>query len=231
MGRQNRGLSTPLYIEALEDGLIVLGNFTGDTYSYSYDAKTWTSYTNVSVKSLDKGERIYFRGTALQATMLGYIATQGGKAHVGGNAMSLIYNADFANQNSLVGYDWAFVRCFQDNTNIESVDPTLLPATTLSALCYAQMFMGCTSLKAGPILPAPVLTQNCYYQMYTDCTSLNYIKMLATTPYDASTDMENWTSGVSSTSGTFVKHPNNTWIATNSVSGIPSGWTIQTATS
>lgn len=101
-----------------------------------------------------------------------------------------------------------------------------LPATTLAERCYKNMFRGCTNLTTAPELPASTLTQNCYYGMFSGCTNLNYIKaMFTTTP--STTYTENWVSGVSAT-GTFVKNSAAQWDVSGA-SGIPTGWTVETA--
>ena len=106
--------------------------------------------------------------------------------------------------------------------------PTKLLPTTLISGCYRGMFQGCTSLLTAPELPATTLTSSCYNQMFDGCTSLNYIKaMFTTTPSSSYTS--NWVRNVSST-GTFVKNTSATWnVAGNN--GVPSGWTVQTASS
>lgn len=105
--------------------------------------------------------------------------------------------------------------------------PSILPATSLAASCYYSMFYNCSALKTAPILPASTLQNTCYSGMFMGCSSLNYIKMLAT-DVSASGCLDLWVYGVAS-SGTFVKHPNSS--ITTGVYGIPSGWTVQTATS
>jgi hypothetical protein len=100
-----------------------------------------------------------------------------------------------------------------------------LPATTLADNCYAGMFFRCTALTIAPELPAVTLISNCYVTMFSGCTSLNYIKMLAT-DISATNCLVSWVDGVAA-SGTFIKNANTT-IPTGT-SGIPSGWTVQTA--
>ena len=101
-----------------------------------------------------------------------------------------------------------------------------LPATTLARSCYSGMFYGCTSLITAPELPATTLASSCYSVMFSGCTNLNYIKaMFTTTP--SSTYTSDWVRNVAA-SGTFVKNSAATWDVTGS-SGIPTGWTIQTA--
>lgn len=101
-----------------------------------------------------------------------------------------------------------------------------LPATTLTQNCYSSMFQGCTSLVTAPALPATTLAGWCYEGMFSGCTNLNYIKaMFTTTPSTSYT--KNWVNGVAS-SGTFVKNSAATWTTTG-VNGIPTGWTVETA--
>ena len=106
--------------------------------------------------------------------------------------------------------------------------PSLLPAITLQNGCYNGMFCKCSTLTTAPELPATILVNYCYFKMFNGCTSLNYIKaMFKTTPSTTYTNY--WVSGVSPT-GTFVKNSAATWNVTG-VHGVPSGWTVQTASS
>ena len=101
-----------------------------------------------------------------------------------------------------------------------------LPATTLAEYCYDTMFYGCTSLTTAPELPATTLVNYCYNLMFYNCTSLKYIKaMFTTTP--SPTYTTSWVQGVAA-SGTFVKNSAAQWDVTG-VEGVPSGWTVQTA--
>lgn len=101
-----------------------------------------------------------------------------------------------------------------------------LPATTVKYYCYYLMFNGCTALTTAPVLPATTLAEGCYNSMFNGCSRLNYIKaMFTTTP--STTYTQNWVNGVAST-GTFVKNSAAEWDVTG-VNGIPTGWTVQTA--
>ena len=178
--------------------------------------------------------------------------------NVEGNIMSLMYGDDFKGKTSFKtpissGYEaGAFSGLFKNNHNIISVEHLELPATTLAKYCYYNMFQGCTSLTSAPELPATTLAtycyntmfdgctnlttapelpattlaERCYNYIFNGCTKLNYIKaMFTTTPSINYTN--NWVSGVAAT-GTFVKNSTATWNVTG-VNGIPSGWTIETA--
>lgn len=105
-----------------------------------------------------------------------------------------------------------------------------LPATSLVYECYSSMFEGCTSLTTAPDLPATTLVYKCYFRMFWGCSSLNHIKAMFTTTPSASSETKytaGWVSGVAS-SGTFIKNSSATWNVTGT-NGIPSGWTVQTA--
>ena len=118
-------------------------------------------------------------------------------------------------------YEGMFFNCTSLTTAPE------LPATTLASYCYNGMFSFCESLTTAPVLPATTLVDYCYRSMFYGCTNITYIKMLAT-DISAETCLGNWVKNVSTT-GTFVKHP-DAKIPTG-ISGIPNGWTVETATS
>ena len=111
--------------------------------------------------------------------------------------------------------------------------PNILPATTLALYCYSEMFSGCISLTTAPILPATTLEEEgCYQGMFYGCLNLNYIKAMFTTMRQDSESGEyictrGWLRNVAST-GTFVKNSAAQWNVSGA-DGIPTGWTVQTA--
>lgn len=234
---------------ALEDGTF---NFTRNAINYSLDdGQTWTALpTNTSTQTVTAGSKIMFKGNAsITSYGIGTFSSTGNYEAMG-NPYSLRYDDDF--DGVLESGTNEFKNLFSGSTGLISAEhlalpaETLaqgcyatmfygctslttapeLPATTLVVDCYGDMFNGCTSLTAAPALPAATLAANCYYGMFYGCTSLNYVKMLATdvSPIDC---LLRWLSGVSS-SGTFVKHPNAN--LPSGASGIPKGWTVETAT-
>ena len=117
-------------------------------------------------------------------------------------------------------YGYMFSGCTSLTTALE------LHATTLAQECCVSMFARCTSLTTAPELPATTLVSNCYNSMFRNCSRLNYIKaMFTTTPSTSYTS--NWVNGVAST-GTFVKNSTAAWDVTG-VNGVPTGWTVETA--
>ena len=121
-------------------------------------------------------------------------------------------------------YKWMFEYC----TSLNNIPSTLLPATTLADNCYTSMFYGCTALTEAPVLPATTLVLQCYDSMFYGCTRLKYIKAMFTS-IPSINFTNSWVKGVSS-SGTFVKNSAATWDVTG-VNGVPTGWTVQTASS
>ncbi len=116
--------------------------------------------------------------------------------------------------------------------DIAADDPLILSATTLGNKCYKNMFNGCTGLTKAPLLPATSLAagtgnQGSYCQMFQGCSNLAYVKCLATANIGQSKGTQNWLNSVKAT-GTFVKAPTASWATGNG--GIPSGWTVETAT-
>ncbi len=98
-----------------------------------------------------------------------------------------------------------------------------LPATTLAEGCYRSLFNGCTSLTTAPDLLAPTLVSYCYAYLFNACTSLNSVKCTATSGVGLNNSTAEWLWNVSPT-GTFTKKSGVTW--ETGVSGIPSGWTV-----
>jgi len=99
----------------------------------------------------------------------------------------------------------------------------------LDSECYKQMFYNCSLLQRAPILPAISLIYDCYRLMFYNCSSLNYVKAMFTSTPANGGNTHYWLGGVATT-GTFVKNAAATW-TTVGPSGVPSGWTIETASS
>ena len=126
-----------------------------------------------------------------------------------------------ASELAPICYAYMFAECSS------LTDAPALPATTLDTECYQFMFWNCTSLTQAPVLPATTVARQAYQWMFWHCTSLNYIKMMAT-DISATDCLRDWVLGVPS-SGTFVKNSAATWENFYGTSGIPEGWTVQTA--
>lgn len=223
----------------------------GDTWS-----SITTSTTEQSFGTFGIGDKVLFKGTNNVYSEQYEINYFGGTAQVKiyGNIMSLIYGDNFANQTSFPSNtNNNFDSLFSSYSNLIDAEnlvlpattltsecylalfyfcsgltkaPKILPAATLASGCYKGMFEECSNLITAPELPATTLVSDCYISMFRYCSLLNYVKaMFTTTPGNDYT--QNWLQGVSAT-GTFVKNSTASWNVTG-VNGIPTGWTVETA--
>lgn len=161
-------------IEALENGLSVMNNYSALEYCID-GSGTWISLpANTYTTSINAGQKIHFRGndlTPISNTGIGtFTITR--SCNLTGNCNSLLFGDNAAKNYSLAEYSYAFYKLFYNCTNIKSVSETFLPAMALSNYCYGYMFYGCTGLTKSPNLPSQTLVGSCYYQMYYGCTSL-----------------------------------------------------------
>ena len=145
------------------------------------------------------GDKVAFRGNNASyfGNGKGYESRINSTAsvYVYGNVMSLINSSDYSTLTTLTGKD-AFSHLFAvagenpwevvPNTTIKS-HPTkdlVLPATTLTNLCYQNMFSGCQGLTRAPELPATDMPVACYASMFEGCTSLTAAPALPTTTFN-----------------------------------------------
>ena len=189
----------------------------------------WTSigsYNNFSLNSDQIGQFRLLSGETAQ-TETQFFESITDDFSVEGNIMSLCNGDGFLSDDTTIGANKQFANLFNGCTNLISVEHLVMPATTLTQMCYYNMFYGCTSLTTAPELPATTLAMYCYNNMFYDCNSLNYIKCLAT-DISAPGCTGGWVSGVAPT-GTFVKDASmNDW-EIDTAHGIPQGWTVEDA--
>lgn len=128
-------------------------------------------------------------------------------------------------------YNSTFDYCFNLTTG-----PAILPAMELKMFCYNGMFAHCNNLTKAPVLPATSLpndiSDECYSYMFYGCSSLNYIKMMQSDEPQYRSNYERWVDGVAPT-GTLVINANAQWINNSALVEriVPTGWTVQTASS
>ena len=213
----------PLMLRAIEDNSSVTLKKNGtlsNTYQTSTNGTNWTDYTFGNKIRLNKGESVYFRcsnhpTTQTDQKFVQFVMT--GKIEAWHNAYSMI-SSDFSSTKRGVGY-CGMRRLFMGCASLTKA-PLLLNA--LAESCYNSMFCGCTSLTSAPQLPATTLAIYCYDSMFQGCSKLNQVRISATKT--AKYALKNWLEGVPAT-GDFYCDPNATIFPTDSVAGIPSGWT------
>ena len=166
-------LTTPLTFEAKVAG----ASIDFHNYSYTsrmlcyrtYDGTVWSDWAEFgigdSVELAKVGDKVQFMGDNSGMGNCNFLATR--DCYLYGNIMSLITSTDFSTCTTLTE-NGAFSGLFMQNDHIVS-HPTLellLPATTLTAYCYSDMFNS-TSLTSPPKLPATTLAKNCYNSMFS----------------------------------------------------------------
>lgn len=240
-----------LTIEAQEAGTFTINKAVG----YSLNGGAWATSSEGQELSLQTGDRIRFKFTATgyQLNNLFKYNTLSCKAY--GNVLSLTSGDNYESSTSIIASglcnSFDFFSGLTDASNLVFpatslnqdcyrgmfngcinmvTGPKILPATTLATRCYRSMFQGCNKLLRGPDLPATTLVNGCYYNMFGDARILNYVKCLASN-ISATESHTQWMLNVQTASGTFVKNPNistSTW--GSGISGIPSNWTVEDAT-
>ena len=167
-------------VVALEDGLTV--SFT-NPLEYSFDETTWQSLpANTGTPAINKDQYVAFRAKLTPVTYSGIGTFSINKqCDLKGNCMSLLFGDDFSDKVDLTGYSYAFSKLFYNQSNIKSVNPGFLPATTLANSCYQDMFNACKSLTTAPELPAATLASSCYFGMLVSCYSLTIAPELPAT--------------------------------------------------
>ena len=157
------------------------------TISVSTDnGGTWTEKTSSTggtvLAVLNNGDRMLIRGN--NANYGDYdewwynLFTSTGYYDVEGNIMSLIGGDNFTLLTTLDSgstFTALFNTLYNDvfhDSYLQSACNLILPATTLSYGCYADMFIECANLTSTPELPATTLAYACYEDMFDDCASL-----------------------------------------------------------
>ena len=163
-----------LTIEASEDGLTASLSLNTCEYCVGGDGNWKTLSAGTTTESINSGQNLSFRGN-LQPTSSNGIGTFtiNKKCNLKGNCMSMLFGDNATDNYSLDGKNYAFYKLFKNCTNIVNVSSNFLPATTLAANCYSNMFYGCTNLTTSPELPATTLIDNCYGDMFSGCTNLS----------------------------------------------------------
>ena len=144
---------------------------------YSTDGSTWTTYTD-AITLTNVGDKVSFRGNnaTYKSTYKNAYFSCSDSCYIYGNIMSLVNATEYATATTLTE-NYVFQQLFEYNTFIKNHPhlDVLLPATTMTQLCYRAMFYGCTGLTRVPALPATTLARECYASMFNTCTGLTSV--------------------------------------------------------
>ena len=178
---QTSDKETPLTLQAAADGYIsIFDPQDGMKYKVGNDEKQTITGTNYVDIYVTEGQTVQFFGNGTSITA--YSGEQGSnythfgssvKCYIYGNIMSLVNEDGFAKATELTG-DYAFQLLFSSFRNLSNhaSRKLVLPAMTLTKVCYYGMFLGCKGLTEAPALPAQTLAEDCYRNMFAGCSSL-----------------------------------------------------------
>lgn len=202
---QNYGGNAPVVYYSLNDGDFALWDY--------------------SAISMGTGDVVRMYGN--NGTQFNKSNTQYSHFNIAGSvAASGDLNALLSIKGSKTVGESCFIYLFQNNYSSLTSAPNL-PATTLANRCYQQLFNNCRAMLTAPSdLPALHISNYSYMLMFQNCPITRVKAMFTDTP-GTSYNTTDWLNGVPA-SGTFIKNVNATWDVTGA-SGIPEGWTIETA--
>lgn len=178
-------LKTPLTLEAVEAGTIVVKNTATGPVQYSINGTAWVDIAaggNPTI-TVAAGDIVQFRGNnGCYFNNNEPFITCNARCYVYGNIMSMITSEWFPVRTRLTE-DYAFSSFFSGNSRLMNHPERelRLPAMSLSQRCYQNMFFHCTSLTRAPELPATELQSSCYSQMFWGCTNLTKAPSLPAT--------------------------------------------------
>jgi len=167
----------PLTLKALEDGAI---NISGawSTLQYTKNDGEMTALASSSI-DVSAGDVVCLFAAASENAGNGstYMnISPSADCAIYGNIMSLLTLSDgeWNPDATELTKRRELAMLFYNSTHIKNHPgkALVMPATTLSELCYSSMFTGCTSLTVAPELPATTLGVQCCDSMFYNCTSL-----------------------------------------------------------
>lgn len=178
---------------AVDDGLdalkVEVSTDNGETWTEVTAAAAEDDVPGATLASLNAGDKVLVRGNN---EAYGYLSPEESAddiisncnfyaehpCYVYGNIMSLVGGDNFAEIRNVKEYAFAYFFGDYDGeldyswVMLKEGEELLLPATTLAAYCYYEMFVGCASLTTAPALSAMALAGGCYSGMFEACTSL-----------------------------------------------------------
>ena len=211
--------SSGVYFNVYIGGVVM----SPSSFSYTMNGSTKVPITRASTKWFAPADAL-FQFYDNNPSNHGRIRVESDGGYMYGNFMSVVNSLNYPGETELTE-SAVFEGFLRENPSLTNhpTRPIVLPATTLTENCYAEMFSG-TGLQVLPVdlLPADTLAPGCYAKMFENCASLASVTCLAT-DISAAGSLTDWLSGVAA-SGTFTKKEGVGW--PTGASGIPDGWTV-----
>ena len=164
-------LASNMYFEAQEDNTMVYieeRNYPEYHLQYSVDGTTFRDFYKSTRVFLNKGGRVWFKGTYTRVNAMNYYSFRSDKpVYCNGSVMSIAYS-----QNDSIERPYQFYKLFEGMTTLLSAPG--LPAVKLQPYCYAYMFSGCINLRETPDVKSDYIDSHACCGMFHNCKGVKY---------------------------------------------------------
>ena len=200
-----------VYPQAVKDYLRTVARGTGEisltigsavtttqmtSIAYSLDGYSWTTLNNAdntavaATVNVASGDTVYWKGIGVQTAVnapsyrgvdQATIFSSTCDYDVEGDAMSMLYDDNFEDEEFDSTSTYHLCGLFYNNTHLINASGMTLPALTVYANTYNDMFNGCSGLLTAPELPATTIGASSYKRMFQGCTSLTTAPQISAT--------------------------------------------------
>ena len=194
--------TTKLYPNAIKDYLRTVARGSGTitltigsavttsqmtSIAYSTNGTSWSTLNNAdntavaATVNVASGDTVYWKGIGVQTAVnapsyrgvdQATIFSSTCDYDVEGDAMSMLYDDNFEDEEFDSTSTYHLCGLFYNDTHLINASGMTLPALTVYANTYNDMFNGCSGLLAAPGLPATTLGESCYKRMFNGCSNL-----------------------------------------------------------
>ena len=183
--------------------------------SYSTDGNSWTTLNNVDSTTITasvnvaSGDTVYWKGVGTR-TAIAAPSLSGGRNNatifssdvnfdVEGNAMSMLYDDNFEDEEFDSGSTYHLTGLFYSATTLVNASGMSLPASTLYDNDYNDLFNACSGLTSAPsALPASTIGASSYKRMFQGCKSLTAAPQISATTFNGDQNCDTMFQGCTS---------------------------------
>lgn len=183
--------------------------------AYSTNGTSWSTQNNVDDTTItasvnvSSGDTVYWKGvgtrTAIAAPSLASgvskatIFSSDVNFDVEGNAMSILFDDNFEDEEFDSGSTYHLTGLFYKNTHLINASGMTLPASTLYDNDYNDMFNACSGLTSAPsILSATTIGASSYKRMFQGCKSLTAAPQISATTMNGDQNCDSMFQGCTS---------------------------------
>ena len=185
--------------------------------AYSTNGTSWTTLNNVDDTTItasvnvSSGDTVYWKGVGVQTAIAApslSLSSGVSKAtifssdvnfDVEGNAMSILFDDNFEDDEFDSGSTYHLSGLFYSATTLVNASGLTLPASTLYDNDYNDMFCCCSGLTSAPsILSATTIGASSYKRMFQGCKSLTAAPQISATTFNGDQNCDTMFQGCTS---------------------------------